>query len=140
MKISMKKPNNFIVAILIVTLHLFVGFGVVYLSVGFDMSKVNLSQVCYALVVGSPLFLLLLKNIVFEKLTSNISNRKKIIILKTIVVILSVSLMLILNYIFNSFFYEGITTENIGGLLIIYVISYIYLFFSFKDGKIYAFL
>jgi hypothetical protein len=136
MIINMKKPNNFIVAILIVTLHLFVGFGVVYLSVGFDMSKVNLSQVCYALVVGSPLFLLLLKKIVFDKLTSNISNRKKIIILKMIVLILSVSLMLVMNYIFTLFSNENITTGHIGGLLIFYVISYIYLFFSFKDGKI----
>lgn len=136
----MKKSSNYISAIFIVVIHLIFGFGIVYLSVGFDLSKVNLLQACYALVVGSPLLLLLPKNLVFERLTSKIQNRKAIIFLKTIFLILSVSLMLILNYIFKLFFYEKIITEQIGGILIVYVVCYITLFFSFKDGKIYVFL
>jgi len=131
----MKKTITYKIIIIVVA-HLFIGVAIVALSVGSDFSKVNLSQVCYALVVGSPFLLLLPKNILFERLTRNISNRKKIIILKMIVLILSVSLMLIMNYIFTLFSNEKITTGHIGGLLIFYVISYIYLFFSFKDGKI----
>ncbi|TVQ18161.1 MAG: hypothetical protein EA361_01685 [Bacteroidetes bacterium] len=120
-----------------VAMHLFFGVALVGISVGSDFSKVSLPQVCYALAVGSPLLLLLLKKIVFEKLTKSISSRKKIIILKTIILILSVFLMLIMNYIFNLYFYEKIISENIGGMLIVYVVCYISLFFSFKDGEIY---
>ena len=132
----MKKPNKFEVAILIVTIQTFVGFGVVYLSVGFDMSKVNLSQVCYALVVGSPLILSTLVYLAFKRFTKDISSRGLIVFLKVVVLALAILVMLLLNYIFTYFINGEITTEYIRSLILILFIGYGALFIEFKDGKI----
>ncbi|TVQ17708.1 MAG: hypothetical protein EA361_02175 [Bacteroidetes bacterium] len=139
MRVNMKKTNNYITAIIIVAIHLFFGFAIVYLSVGFDLSKVNLLQVCYALVVGSPLLLSLFVYFAFKRLIKNITSRGLIVFLKVIVFVLAVLLMLLLNYVFEYFLNSKIITENIGSLLILLFIGYGTLFIEFKDGKICVF-
>lgn len=134
----MKKTSTYKIISIVVT-HLFLSIALVSFSVGFDFQKVNLLQVFYALVVGSPLLLSFLVYYSFVRLTRSISSCVLIIFLKFLVFVILVSIMIFLNYVFSSFFEGEIITENIGKLLILFLIVFGTLFISFKDGKICVF-